>query len=319
MRGASTTCMIVMALMLAGAARAESEPPEAPASPSALLAEARKAVADEQYEKAIERYARLREVMPEAPEVPYDMGVAAYRAGDLDRAAELFGEALTMAQEQSLRAKSAYNLGTTAYARNLRPAPPQGAQDPGGQLDNAIDELRGALDHYRQVLDVDPESEDAKANAELTYRRLKRLEELRKQLQKQQQQQQQQGGQQDQNRPRDNQDQQQQGPEGKQPPPQQDQPQPGEQQQPEQQQQQQQQEQQKEGQQPPQQDQQAGDAGQAQQQTEEAEDATAGQRRDMSREEAERLLQSVRDKERRRHEEMARREQGRRPPVEKDW
>jgi hypothetical protein len=39
----------------------------------------------------------------------------------------------------------------------------------------------------------------------------------------------------------------------------------------------------------------------------------------MTKEEAERLLQSVRDKERQRRAELARREQAQRPPVEKDW
>jgi hypothetical protein len=39
----------------------------------------------------------------------------------------------------------------------------------------------------------------------------------------------------------------------------------------------------------------------------------------MTREEAERLLQSVRDKERGRLEELAQRQRSRRPPVEKDW
>ncbi len=39
----------------------------------------------------------------------------------------------------------------------------------------------------------------------------------------------------------------------------------------------------------------------------------------MSREEAERLLQSVRDKEARRREELARQEARGRHPVDKDW
>ena len=39
----------------------------------------------------------------------------------------------------------------------------------------------------------------------------------------------------------------------------------------------------------------------------------------MSREEAQRLLQQVRDKERRRREELARQEAGRQPAVVKDW
>ena len=39
----------------------------------------------------------------------------------------------------------------------------------------------------------------------------------------------------------------------------------------------------------------------------------------MSKEQAERLLQSVRDKERQRRSELARREAGKRSRVDKDW
>jgi Ca-activated chloride channel family protein len=314
MRCASMMCVIITVIVLAGAAGAQTG--DAPASPSALLEAARRAVAEEKYDEAIQHYARLRELMPEAPEVPYNMGVAAYRAGDLDRAAELFGQALTMAEEQSLRAKSAYNLGTTAYARNLRPGPTQNTQDPGGQIDNAIEELRQALDHYRQVLDVDPRNEDARANAELTYRRLKRLEELREQMQQQQQQggqQKQDQRQQDRQEPQQQQgEQDQQSSQDRQSPPQQHPQQAGEQQQ--------QQQQQQQGQeQPPQDRQEAAQAATPREQKDEAEGGAAGERREMTREEAQRLLQSVRDKERRRREEQARREQGRHPSVEKDW
>ena len=53
----------------------------------------------------------------------------------------------------------------------------------------------------------------------------------------------------------------------------------------------------------------------AQEDEAEAEDRSGG----LSREEAERLLQSVRDKERRRLEELARRRPAGRAPVDKDW
>jgi tetratricopeptide (TPR) repeat protein len=275
-------------------------------SPAALLEAARRAVAAEDYGQAIERYADLRRLMPQAPELPYNMGVAAYRDGDLDRAAEYFGEALALAEDLPLRSKSAYNLGTTAYARNLQPAAPGGAgeENPGGQLDGAIEELRHALDHYRQAIDADPRNGDAKANAELTYRRLKRLEELREQMQQTQQNQQDQQDQQDQQERED-----QQSPQSGQQEPQE----PGDQPQPDQQEESGEQQAQPQGQQQEQQqEQQAAEA-----QEEQAEDAA--QRRTMTRQEAERLLQSVRDKERRRREELADQQQGRRPPVDKDW
>ena len=301
-RWAAASCVLFLAIL---ADPVGAEAGAEPSSPAALLEQARRAVAAEDYEQAIERYADLRRLMPEAPELPYNMGVAAYRDGDLDRAAEYFGEALALAEDLPLRSKSAYNLGTTAYARNLQPAAAPGAEDPGAQLDGAIEELRQALGHYRQAIDADPANADAKANAELAYRRLKRLEELRQQMQQMQQNQQREDEQHQQDQQQQQQDNQQASQDQQQEP--QDQPQPNQQEESG--------EPQGQPQEQQQQEQQAQQAAEAQE--EQTEDAA--QRRTMTREEAERLLQSVRDKERLRREELAAQQQGRRPPVDKDW
>lgn len=304
MRQATAWCVAAAVTMFAGTLGAQ-EAGEHPA-PSALLEAADRAVADGQYGQAIEHYEQLRQLMPEAPQIPYNMGVAAYRNGDFDRAAEFFAQALALAEDLPLRSRSAYNLGTTGYARSLQPGEPEPAADPAGQLDHAMEELREALGHYRQALDAEPQDPDARANAELTYRRLKRLEELKQQMQQQQQQQGDSSQPQDQDQQRQqqgrDQDQQQQGQDQQQ----QQQQQGGDQQQPEKQEQ--------AGQEQTQQEDQTG-----QEQDEEAERQGSAQRRTMTREEAERLLQSVRDKERGRLEELAQRQRSRRPPVEKDW
>lgn len=259
-----------------------------PAAAPELLREARDAFAGERYDEALEAYGRLRELYPQEAAIPYDMGVAAYRQGDLEQAAKLFDEARAMAADPSLRARSAYNLGTTAYRRSLeQPQDPTQAQT---QLGDATKDLEAALGHFRDAIDADPADLDAKANGELAYRWLKQLREMQRQMQQQQQQQQNQQPQQDQQQ---QQQQQQQG-----------------QQQQEQQGQQQQQPEQQQGQQQEQQE---------QQQAQEDERGQEGERKPMSKEEAQRLLQQVRDKEQRRQEELARREASRRPPVDKDW
>ncbi|MHC4128808.1 MAG: tetratricopeptide repeat protein [Planctomycetota bacterium] len=250
-----------------------------------LLRQARDAFAGQRYAETLDLYDQLRQRHPQEAGIPYNMGVAAYRQGDLQRAAKLFDEARALAGDPALRARSAYNLGTTAYRKSLEQ--PQDPAEAASQLGDATGDLEQALEHFREAIDADPEDLDAKANGELAYRWLEQLRQMQEQMQQQQQQQ---GQQQPQDQP------------------QQQQPQP--QDQPQQQQDQQQQEQQQEQK-----------AAQAQQEQQVAGDERdeAAQRKPMSREEAQRLLQQVRDKERQRQEELARREAGRRPPVDKDW
>ncbi len=101
------------ALLLAAASGASVDG-EAQTPPD-LLQAAEAALVSKQYDRAIELYERLRGSYPGAPQIPYNMGVAAYRTGDLKRAAELFNDALLLADDASLRSKSAYNLGTTSF------------------------------------------------------------------------------------------------------------------------------------------------------------------------------------------------------------
>jgi Ca-activated chloride channel family protein len=282
---------LVAALVLAGA--------EEPASPGDLARQASEAMARERYDEALGVYEKLRERHPDLAEIPFNMGVAAYRAGDLARAAEYFDQARTLAADPALQARAAYNQGTTAYRRATEGA--QAAQQGLTGLDDTTRELTEALEQYRQAIDADPGDADARANGELTWRLLQQLEELKEQLQQQQQQQ---GDPQQQ----DQGDQQQQQGE--------------EQQQGEDQQEQQQGDQGQEQEQPPEQGEgepsPAVDSGEEDQQPPDR----AGQPRQeppMSREQAERLLQQVRDREQERRDELAKARAARQPPVDKDW
>jgi tetratricopeptide (TPR) repeat protein len=265
-----------------------------------LLRQAQDAFAGQRYAETLDLYDQLRQRYPQEAQIPYNMGVAAYRQGDLSRAAELFDQARMLAADPALRAKSAYNLGTTAYRRSLEPS--QDTTESQTQLQDATGDLEQALEHFREALDAEPGDMDARANGELAYRWLEQLQ------QKQQQMQQQPGEAQQQ--PQPPQDQQQQDQQ------QQPQEQQGDQQQEQQQQDQQQQAAGKDEQQQTQ-EQEAAEGEQAEASADERDEAA--QRMPMTREEAQRLLQQVRDKERRRQEERARREAGRQPPVDKDW
>ncbi len=276
-----------------------------PAALRGLLEGAARAMDAGEYADALRLYEEARQHRPQAAQLPFNMGVAAYRAGDFDRAAELFDEARLDARDPELRARSAYNLGTTAYRRSLQG--PGEAQQAQAALDKAATDLAGALEHFREAIDADPADQDARANGELTQRWLKELQKMKQELQQQQQQQQQDGEQQQ------DQEQNQQGQgQGQQ---QQDQ---GQQQQQEQEGQQEEQQPSDQGQEPQGQEQQEQAAQASQDQTREApQEAVA--RKPMTRQEAERLLQRVRDKERSRREDLAKAEAAGKPPVDKDW
>jgi Ca-activated chloride channel family protein len=268
------------------------------ASAPDLLRQAQEAFAGQRYAETLDLYDQLRQRYPQDAQIPYNMGVAAYRQGDLQRAAELFDQARMLTADPALRAKSAYNLGTTAYRKSLeQPQDPAEAQT---QLQDATGDLERALEHFRETLDADPADSDARANGELAYRWLEQLQQMQQQMQQDQQGQPQEQPQQDQ---------QQQGQ------PQEQQGQQGDQQQDPQQQEQQQAE--GEDDQEQAQEQQAAESEQAE--ATEGERDEEAERKPMTREEAQRLLQQVRDKDRRRQEELAGREAGRQPPVDKDW
>ena len=276
--------------------------PEPGRSAAELVEAAQQAMVAERYHDASDLYEKAGSLLPEAAEIPYNMGVAAYRQGDLARAVELFDQARLLARDPSMQARTAYNLGTASAGQAMQSQ----ALDPAvaeSRLQGATETLRSAMKHFREAIAADPLDQDERANGELAWTWLQQLEELQEQMQQQGQENQEQD--QDPNEDQ-NQDQQQQGDQQQQ----QDQQQQGEQQQQDRQQQTGQQEQEQPA---------PSEAGNDQQQDRPDERQASAERTPMSREEAERLLQSVRDKEARRRAELARIQAAGSPPVDKDW
>lgn len=316
----------VLALLLAAA-----PPAPAPAALARMVDDARAALDAGEVERAAELYEHLAAARPDLPEAMYDLGVARHRAGDLEGAAEAFTSALDQA-EGALRAASLYNLGTTAVQRTRRALAGEGdAAAAAAGMEDATQRLREALDHYKQAIVADPADEDARANAELTHRLLRRLEQMMQQQQNQDQQQQQ-----DQDQQQDQQGQPQDQPQSQGPMQEQDQQEEPRQQEPSRSSQEQPESspqspgEEQEQEQPAQPEPDDGEGeGELEERPADGEREGAADRageapprpraRGMSKEEAERLLQMVRDKERRRREALAEREQGEQPPVEKDW
>ena len=253
---------------------------------------ARASMASEDWAKAADAWSEVERLDPTAAAAIYNLGVARYRDGDPQGAADAFERAARFG-DADLAARSMYNEGTARYAAALEQlGDDTEASDPKA-MQETIERVERSLEHFKDALDADQENRDARINAELAARLIRRLEEVQQQQEQQQQDQQQQDQQQ--------QDQQQQ-----------DQQQQDQQQQDQQQEDQEEQDQQKDSEQ-------EDDAQATPSSSEASDDAEASEPR-MTREEAERLLQSVRDKERQRRREKAEAEE-RRPkkPVERDW
>jgi len=244
--------------------------------------------------EALADYGQAEVALPESPEVAYNQGLAYYQTGDYAAAKNYLNRAL-LTRNLNLEAGVKYNLGNVAYASALEKM---------SDLQEAIELLKQAISHYRDGLELNPDDEDAQANIQTAQLLIKDLLDKLKQQQEKQQQQQQQGDQSQQDQQQQDQSPQQQGQQGQQE--QKDEQQQGDQ------------EEQPEGEQksPEQQ-------GQQDQQPQESQADEQGaqtvEAQEMTREEADRLLQSVRDKERQRQEEQARRMRVHRAPVQKDW
>lgn len=292
-------------------------------SPQELVRQANDHLQAGQYDQAIEKYQRAAELLPDAAEIAYNRAIGHYRKGEFENAKEQFITSLET-RDPELEAKAKFNLGNCAYAAALAKK---------DNIPGAVEDLKSAILHYKDAIESNPQDKDARINIEMAQLLMKDLLDKQKQQQEEQQNEDQnQDEEQDQEQQDENQDQQQ-DQEGEdqhqdQSAQQQDQEQSGDQQQQpdgddqqqrdEQQQGQQQQDEQQKGQQQAGQDQE-----QEQQQPQTAEQpqqqGQKGQERKMTREEAKRLLQMIRDKDMRRRRELARRARVKLAPVDKDW
>ena len=176
---------------------------------SAPLAWAQENAAAPQLDAALaESLTRAQAVVerdPSRPEHLYNLGVLQYRAGQLTEAGESFRGAAERLNN-ALAARSTYNRGTTRYREaleSLQTAPqagatptlpnagPEGAPDPQAQAIAALEESLQQLKDSIRANPTSSENVDARANAELAHRLLKKLKEQQKQEQQQQQEQQQ--------------------------------------------------------------------------------------------------------------------------------
>ena len=331
--------LLAAMLVLAGTAPAPPAPdpepaPEPTSEPAAardtaaaarLLGSARDAFDEGDFATAADLFDQTRSVLPGSPEVLYNLGVARYRNGEYEQAAKLFEEAYGLAEGEDLQRSSLFNLGNAAYAQSEAALDQEAGAGPAmDQLEVASKHIGDALERYRDVLDADPADEAAKVNGETAWRLLEKIKEMQEQLEQQQQQQQdqQQGDEEQPDQEPQEQDEQQEQQSGDEEQDQQQQEQQQDrEQQPDEQQQQQQQQQPEEEPSDEQQEQPPPQPGEEEEQQEEQPmpQPTESEEPPMTEDEARRLLQMVRDKERERREQEAELRATTNPKVDKDW
>jgi Ca-activated chloride channel family protein len=139
------------------------------------------------FDEAVEIYLRVPPTKSSRDPLNYNLAVARFLNGDVKAAKTLFVKS-AKSDDSRLAAKSRFNLGNCFHAESValaehdRPA--------------AIDLLRQAITHYRSVLNCDPHQVDARANIEISARLIQELEQDQQQQDQQQQDQQQQDQQQ---------------------------------------------------------------------------------------------------------------------------
>ncbi len=268
-------------------------------SPAELVRRGNAALQADKPDEALAAYKEAEIARPESPRIQYNRGLAQYRKREFEQAKELFRQALST-RDLDLEAAAHYNLGNCAYSQALEKLT---------SFDEAIELAQEAIGAYRRTLELNPDDADAKANIETARLLIKDLrDKKKKEEEKKKDQPQSQPSSQPQSQPssrpqsqpssQPNQDQadKQQG-----------------QQKPQDKKQQQEQERKKQdkSQQNPQ------DSQQKKEQQKQA--GGKPQERKLSREEAQRLLQAIRDKEKERRRARVRRQSVGRMTVEKDW
>jgi tetratricopeptide (TPR) repeat protein len=172
-----------------------------------LMQKARNSLQEDRYPEALDLYIAASDRRPLDERLQYNLGVAAYRAGDMETATRAF-ERASNGSDPDITQSALFNRGNVSYRQALksvenaqttqsREMATQGRMDP-ETLDDPIEALEQALTHYRDAIISSPNNRDARRNAELTHRLIKALEQKQEEQEQQQEQDQQEQDQQEQ-------------------------------------------------------------------------------------------------------------------------
>ena len=137
----------------------------AQASEHSALLEGTQAYQQGNYRSAIDYFGTAIDHNNQSHQGHYNLGNAFYKAKRYDEAATQFQRAKEQAPTSSDAARALYNLGNTRLAQAQQPD--QGTQSETG------DHLNAAIDAYKQALRLNPRDYDAKNNLATAYKLLR--------------------------------------------------------------------------------------------------------------------------------------------------
>ncbi len=168
----------VALLMLLAALAAHGRETE---DPRAAVLRGEAAYAAGKYDEALAEFERAAAALPDPPpELLHNRAAALFKLGRLAEARALWDQIRTR-KDAAFEARTTYNLGNVDYAEALAHTQPQGQTPP--DLDAARQRLAAAAERYRAALRLDPTLTDARANLELAELLRRQLEQLAPQTQ----------------------------------------------------------------------------------------------------------------------------------------
>lgn len=133
------------------------------------------------FNEAIKQYDQALIDQPQVLEPKFNKANCYFQLDDLAQAIDLYNEVAAESKDMKLVARAKYNLGNCYFK--------QGSKQRDSDLQKALEHLQASIVHWRGVLDIEPENENAAKNIEVARLVIKDIiDQINKQKQQQQQQ-----------------------------------------------------------------------------------------------------------------------------------
>jgi Ca-activated chloride channel family protein len=142
------------------------------------IQDATKLYEEGQYESALSAYMDIELEHPGEPVLDFNIGNTYYQQQRYDEAIEKYEQAILNA-DPKLKSQAYFNIGNSTYQKALQ-------SEQANKLDEAIQNMRAGIEQYKQAFKANPEDLDIKYNIEFVEREIKRIINKIKEQQEQQ-------------------------------------------------------------------------------------------------------------------------------------